>query len=457
LDSEIFAEKVVSAQAKDKENQAKATFEKSCQACQKSYYSENAFRNHIGSQKHKLNVASKQSGDFGDGTGSIASGKLSFATSVDDKSTVKADSDSDSEEDVSKVAKDLKDSTLSDKAAESTEDPVYDLSKCLFCNYKSPSLSLNVNHMSKIHGMFIPEKEYLSDLDGLITYFNRKIYEYNECLYCGKFKNTSEGIQTHMRDKGHCMVAFSSEDEMLEIGEYYDFRSTYSDDEDDDEEDEEDEEEVSGGRRSGGVKLGAKRDAKVQGGEEEGEGWETDSDASSLDSDDIGAVPVDHEYRARNVSKHRHHAHQEKVPHRNKDGFHSHAHEHRPGAVFYSDLELHLPSGRIAGHRSLKKYFTQNLPHRAEDGTIIQRAIEDTPMEGNGDAEGRGRQGREAQLAIQRQGGYGMVGVSDIKRKEVNSIEKRERRAAERAQRRYQWGNNKQSNMQKHFRDPLLQ
>ena len=87
--------------------------------------------------------------------------------------------------------------------------------------------------MNKFHGMFIPEQQYLVDLEGLIRYLYSKIVENHECLYCHKLKNSMSSIQTHMRDTGHCMIAFETEEEMVEVGQFYDFSSTYSDDEED--------------------------------------------------------------------------------------------------------------------------------------------------------------------------------------------------------------------------------
>jgi len=58
--------------------------------------------------------------------------------------------------------------------------------------------------------------------------------------------------------------------------------------------------------------------------------------------------------------------------------FHSHAHITNT-AVFYDEHEMHLPSGRVAGHRSLKKYYRQNLhsyPTAAERMEQQQRRLE---------------------------------------------------------------------------------
>lgn len=44
------------------------------------------------------------------------------------------------------------------------------MTDCLFCSHHSHSLSKNVAHMTKEHGFFIPDIEYLIDLQGLIMY-----------------------------------------------------------------------------------------------------------------------------------------------------------------------------------------------------------------------------------------------------------------------------------------------
>ena len=334
------------------------------------------------------------------------------------------------------------------------------LKRCLFCNFDSSSVPLNVAHMERIHGMFIPEKNYLVDLDGLIGSLNEKIYEYHECLYCGKLKPSVFGLQTHMRDKGHCKIPFFTEEEQLEIGEFYDFSSTYSDAE----EESDSEDALPGEKKSGGVKLGAKRQAKTtdRDGDEEmedGDGWETDSSESSLDSADLTAVPLDDRTeRYEKLSQHPHHSNAEPRTHRNKDGFHSHAHKHAH-AVFYSDYELHLPSGRTAGHRSLNRYFRQNLVNHPSPAERAERLAIEAAAGSDSEEEvqdqrvvRRNERERGRALTSHANGGLGMVGVTAEKRKEVQRAEKRSKKAEERQRRKYEWGNNKQSNSQKHFR-----
>lgn len=484
ISSEVFTEKVLQAQASSKAEATKASFEKTCNVCARTYFSQNAYQNHLGSQKHKAKVAGLEGNEDAE-TESI----MSSTFSLGEPTATKEEIDSEAEDEVTEVVEKIKKTNLKEvpavtrrpsrphhsaepeveesvgTASSVTAAPAEELTheqavkRCLFCNYDSPSVPLNAAHMERIHGMFIPEREYLVDLDGLIGSLYERMYEDHECLYCAKLKPTIFGLQTHMRDKGHCKIRFDTEDEQLEIGEFYDFTSTYSDVED--ESDSEDA--LPGKKQSGGVKLGAKRptttDADDDEEREEGDGWETDSSESSLDSADLTAVPMDDRtQRYEKLDKHPHHSHSDPRPHNNKDGFHSHAHKHAH-AVYYSDYELHLPSGRTAGHRSLNKYYKQNLHNhpspaeRQEQLAIAAAASSDEEDEGVDERVAR-RNERERGRALtsRANGGLGMVGVTAEKRKEVTAMEKRNRKQEERANRRYQWGVNKQNNMQKHFR-----
>jgi pre-60S factor REI1 len=491
ISSEVFTEKVLTAQASTTAAASKAAYEKTCTVCARTYFSENAYQNHVGSQKHKAKLARVGNRPVNDDASSIISSTFSLGEPVIANNDEPEEIDSEAENEFSNVVEGIKNTKLKDiipatrrpsrphhsaeleamnESSEATgssanahddDTPKETLVKrCLFCNFESASVVLNAAHMERLHGMFIPERPYLADLDGLIWHLYEKVQEYHECLYCSKLKPTIFGLQTHMRDKGHCKIPFDTEEQQLDIGEYYDFTSTYSDIEDDS-----DSEDVP---ETGGVKLGAKRKPKITGedGDEEmgeGDGWETDSSASSLDSADLTAVPLDqrvHQYEK--LDQHPHHTHADPRPHRNKDGWHSHAHKHAH-AVFYSDYELHLPSGRTAGHRSLNRYYRQNLhSHPSPAERYEQLALEAADA-------GVDVEQYEQDLRVARQSERGrdsrargtdslaMVGVTAEKRKEVAATEKRSRKAEERERRKFQWGNNKQGNSQKHFRDPLLQ
>lgn len=100
---------------------------------------------------------------------------------------------------------------------------------CLFCRKKSLNLIGNVKHMSVDHSFFIPDIEYLVDLERLLDYLGHKVGVGRECLWCDDNKSTVRGIQQHMMDKGHCKMKTDSDDGLAEFAEFYDFSSTHPD------------------------------------------------------------------------------------------------------------------------------------------------------------------------------------------------------------------------------------
>ncbi|KAJ5387655.1 Cytoplasmic 60S subunit biogenesis factor REI1 [Penicillium cosmopolitanum] len=388
---ETFNEKVLAAQATSTEAAAKASFEKTCDPCQKSFYSENSYQNHIKSSKHKQREARlRKDGD----DASVMSSAFSLGEPINKTE----------DHDVHKVTDDLKSATIQEDNEDEempTEQSEFSSLRCLFCRAESADTQANIDHMYKNHGMFVPEREYLVDLEGLVHYLYRKINENFECIYCHAIRNNADGARTHMRDKGHCMIAFESEEEQVEIGQYYDFRSSYSDHEEDEDET----------MAEGGVKIRSDGDD---------EGWETD--ASSVDDDE--------EFDA-----------------------------HRKAPVAWSDeYELHLPSGKSVGHRSLAKYYRQNLHSypTADERLERQLAIENGEIEEDESDKPRGRNQNRA-LISRANGGTGMVGATQVQKEAALTAERRERTRTQRQENRILARVQRVGNNQKHFRDPLLQ
>jgi pre-60S factor REI1 len=96
-------------------------------------------------------------------------------------------------------------------------------SQCLFCNLNSVTMNTNLEHMYSAHGLFIPEHDQLSDMETFLGYLASIIFEYNECLYCGAEKSSVEGVQTHMKDKGHCMINLDGKSKLMD---FWDFRDS---------------------------------------------------------------------------------------------------------------------------------------------------------------------------------------------------------------------------------------
>lgn len=190
------------------------------------------------------------------------------------------------------------------------------LNQCLFCTRKRifDDLDACLEHMFKTHGFYIPEQKYLVDREGLVNYISEKIGLGNVCIVCNYQGRTLDAVRAHMLDKRHCRIPYESENERLEISEFYDFSKTY--------------EAID--------KANIIPATAVDGDDED---WEdVDEEEGSEDADDEEGEP--------------------------------------PKEYLYHDgIELHLPSGIKVGHRSLQRYFKQDLRPEKEltegQGTLV--------------------------------------------------------------------------------------
>jgi len=168
-----------------------------CECCRKQINSENAFKQHLQSRKHKENekvFKSKQKKE------------------EHSESTIHTDDISSSETSMIKRV-----TTIESKKA------------CLFCNQEFGTIKKNLDHMQAKHSFFIPAIEYVCDLNGLLHYLAEKIQVGLLCIFCDnkgcKAFKTGQAVQGHMTDKGHCMMATLDNEE--EFVDYYDFTATY--------------------------------------------------------------------------------------------------------------------------------------------------------------------------------------------------------------------------------------
>jgi pre-60S factor REI1 len=132
---------------------------------------------------------------------------------------------------------------------------------------------------------------------------------------------------------------------------------------------------------------------------------------------------------------------------------------HRKAPVAWSDeYELHLPSGKSVGHRSLAKYYRQNLHSypTADERLERQLAIENGEIEEDESDKPRGRNQNRA-LISRANGGTGMVGATQVQKEAALTAERRERTRTQRQENRILARVQRAGNNQKHFRDPLLQ
>eukprot|EP00999_Lentomonas_sp_LEN2_P002735 NODE_607_length_1330_cov_19.062344_g568_i0.p1 GENE.NODE_607_length_1330_cov_19.062344_g568_i0~~NODE_607_length_1330_cov_19.062344_g568_i0.p1 ORF type:complete len:390 (+),score=49.81 NODE_607_length_1330_cov_19.062344_g568_i0:96-1265(+) len=220
------------AQLQKQEAQPETSFV--CLSCSKTYSSDNAYQNHLLSKKHKELAAKpikegsrkqkKQEGERYKPASTVLQNQIPMDTSDLGMS----------EEEIKTV-----DAEIANKVVLDPED-------CLFCSARAETFDANLHHMTHSHGFFIPDLEYLENLEGLIAYLADKISVGNTCLYCngkGKSFHSLDAVRKHMVDKAHCKILYEG-DAADELAPFYDFSSTYPDynpDDDNDTEIEEDE------------------------------------------------------------------------------------------------------------------------------------------------------------------------------------------------------------------------
>ncbi|CAO3594297.1 unnamed protein product [Absidia cylindrospora] len=198
-----FNEKVLAQQIKGQEEKERAGIIFCCAICRKSYGTEQAYESHMRSKKHRENEMQQETLPHEDTQLTVAT---AVTTPVDDSATFSVDED------------------------HSTTTATL---RCLFCNENQDQFDANLHHMSKNHGFFLPDVEYLSNAEGLVQYLSTKIQTDFTCLYCNKELKSAQAAMTHMVDKGHCKMAYDDSEDVDALLQYYDFGTVTDDGSDD--------------------------------------------------------------------------------------------------------------------------------------------------------------------------------------------------------------------------------
>ncbi|KAI8777449.1 zinc finger protein 622 isoform X1 [Biomphalaria glabrata] len=189
-----------------------------CKPCNKSFSTTNALENHIQSKKHKEVLTGNLKPKRGSKKPKIHNNSQTApVNSIIETSDVGTDIQVDEED--------------SDTESCDSFSDTFGLEQCLFCSFISSSLEDNVKHMTSHHGFFIPDAEFISDLEGLIIYLGEKVSDGHLCLWCnekGKRFHSTKDAQRHMIDKGHCKMLHEG-DVIYEYADFYDYTSSYPD------------------------------------------------------------------------------------------------------------------------------------------------------------------------------------------------------------------------------------
>lgn len=267
-----------------------------CRACAKTFSSENVYNDHLKSKKHRETVLR--------GIKSMQVDDLMQPDGVEE--------------------------TKTDEATPSTSKmPEIPPNSCLFCPRSFATLEINLKHMAGNHAFYIPDESYCEDVPGLLAHLAQDIALGNICIYCGhgfgglvtgeekdaelvkRARKGMEAVRGHMTAKNHCRIPWDTDEQRLELSDYYNYESSYPD------------------HKANGE----------NGGEEEQE-WE-DEDGSEIDEND--EVIMDYSTIRRKTRS----AEEQDMDARMRVG--------------EADFELVLPSGQRVGHRALRGVYKQNV------------------------------------------------------------------------------------------------
>lgn len=184
-----------------------------------------------------------------------------------------------------------------------TDSSKVTITDCIYCGQQNKDVDRNVNHMFRVHGLYIPERSYLVDLTGLLNFLIDEIVVNKCCLCCGFQGSSLESIRDHTLSKRHCKMPYETKEEREKFSQFYDFSSL----------DELDVDNKGSKDKSSEKKIHFKeQDEEIDSDEEPGR-HQINSNYTTVEVDETG-------------------------------------------------LEITLPTGVRAGHRSGQRYFRQNLP-----------------------------------------------------------------------------------------------
>ena len=81
----------------------------------------------------------------------------------------------------------------------------------------------SLKHTSQ-HSFFIPDFEYVVDVEGMVTYLGERVGQGHICTWFGHLGR--QFPSTEVLDKGHCKM-FHEGDVLLEYSDFYDYSTNY--------------------------------------------------------------------------------------------------------------------------------------------------------------------------------------------------------------------------------------
>ncbi|KAI9277207.1 C2H2 type zinc-finger-domain-containing protein [Phascolomyces articulosus] len=238
VSNDQFQQKAEAIKEKEAPEIKPEQFKGHCGACKKTFGSKNSYESHIRSKKHKETVAKQEARakKAPASSSSTVTPTENNDTKPNNDNTVDENAEMEQPKQQQKVEMTFTEETTEEEILAKIDEKIktsrrLEETECLFCNNKAESFEDNMSHMTVVHSFFIPDIEYLVDLKGLIKYLGEKISVGNTCLHCngkGREYRSLEAVRAHMLDKGHCMIAYETDEDAMELVDFYDFSSSYA-------------------------------------------------------------------------------------------------------------------------------------------------------------------------------------------------------------------------------------
>lgn len=107
------------------------------------------------------------------------------------------------------------------------------ITQCIYCSFNSSTIDDNLFHMLNNHGLYIPEREFLTNIEGLIRYLSDLVVIDKECIKCGFISNKLIGIRQHIKSKGHACIPYEDSYNREFFSQFYTFNEEEEEMEDD--------------------------------------------------------------------------------------------------------------------------------------------------------------------------------------------------------------------------------
>jgi pre-60S factor REI1 len=218
---------------------------------------------------------------------------------------------------------------------EKEEQIEIDPCQSLFDRHVSASAQENADYLYQTYGFFIPDREFLTDLEGLLGYCQEKIQIGHVCLYCQKRFATGSACTMHMKSSNHTKLRYEANIDLDEFDVFYDFTAVNR-------------EFIQSQRKKQSRLLQDAVNDEAEDDDDGDEDWEDvpENAAEESDEDDNGEEWYDDYQSDMNVM----------------------------GFDVTALGEIIFPDGRIIGHRALRKYYRQNLRPTAPRSVAVAAA-----------------------------------------------------------------------------------